>query len=362
MTPTRLSLRRRIALEADRILWRKKVKEHRLHTLFWESTWRCNAACLHCGSDCTCAPAIPDMPKEEFLRVIDSLTPHVDPSRLLVIISGGEPLVRPDLEEIGLELYRRGYPWGIVTNAIALTPARLESLRRAGMRTVSVSLDGLEADHNWLRGNPLCYARATQAIASISRCPDLASDVITCVNSRNLSTLPRLRALLAELGVRRWRLFTIFPSGRAKAHPELFLDPTQYRSLMRFIADTRRLNDGGPLPSYCCEGFLGQWEGEVRDRFYHCSAGIGVASIRIDGSIGACASIRSDYSQGNIRTDDFWEVWTTRFRPFRDRAWMRTGPCAACSMWRYCQGNGLHLRDSSGALLRCNLADLTAPE
>lgn len=355
-----LSLRRRIALEAHRILWQKKVREHRLHTLFWESTWRCNAACLHCGSDCTCSPTVPDMPKEDFLRVIDSLTPHVDPSRVLIIISGGEPLVRADLEETGLALYRRGYPWGIVTNAIGLTPSRLESLRQAGMRTISVSLDGLEAEHNWLRGHHQCFARATDAIAHIARCPELAFDVITCVNARNIGSLPRLRTLLARLGVRRWRLFTIFPAGRAASHPDLFLDPAAYRQLMQFIADTRRLDDGGPVPSYCCEGFLGNWEGEVRGGFFSCTAGVGVASIRIDGSIGACASIRSDYSQGNIYTDDFWNVWENRFQPFRDRSWMRTGPCATCSMWRYCNGNGMHLRDAEGKLTRCNLADLSA--
>lgn len=73
------------------------------------------------------------MPLEDFLRVLDEeVTPHVDPRQVLVIFSGGEVLVREDLERAGAEVTRRGYPWGMVTNGMALTPERLDSLLRAG--------------------------------------------------------------------------------------------------------------------------------------------------------------------------------------------------------------------------------------
>ena len=72
----------------------------------------------------------------------------------------------------------------------------------------------------------------------------------------------------------------------------------------------------------------------------------------------ACASIRSDYHQGNIYKDDFVDVWENRFRPYRDRRWMKKDDCATCKWFRYCQGNGMHLRDSQGNLLLCNLKKL----
>lgn len=106
--------------------------------------------------------------------------------------------------------------------------------------------------------------------------------------------------------------------------------------------------------SYACEGFLGRYEGEVRDDFYQCAAGVSVASIRVDGAISGCTSIRSNFHQGNIYRDDFWEVWQNRFQPFRDRSWARTGACATCDMFRYCQGGGMHLHDDDGALLYCH--------
>lgn len=356
--PRKISLRQRLALEA----WRKKrhilAETHPLHTLFWESTLRCNVACLHCGSDCKASTEIPDMPAEDFLRVLDTIVPKVDPHKLLVIISGGEPLVRADLEKVGLELYRRELPWGIVTNGLALTSDRLQRLRKAGLRTISVSIDGLEEEHDWLRGHSGSFEKAIEAVGHIAGCPELEWDVITCVNHRNLPYLPQLKERLIASGVKRWRLFTIFPAGRAAGIPDLQLSGEEYRAMMGFIEETRR--EGRILAKHACEGFLGGYEGRVRDGLYVCSAGLTVASILIDGSISACGSIRSDFHQGNIYTDDFMEVWENRFQAYRDRSWMKSGDCADCSFWRYCEGNGMHLRASDGSLMRCNLHELDA--
>ena len=158
--------------------------------------------------------------------------------------------------------------------------------------------------------------------------------------------------IFLEIGVKSWRIFTIFPVGRAAESPELQLSDEQFTRLMQFIAETRR--EGRIHVSYGCEGFLGGYEAEVRDAFYHCDAGITVGSVLHDGSISACPSIRANYSQGNIYNDDFWTVWSTRFEQFRNRAWMKKGPCADCKMFRYCEGNGFHLRDEKGDLLFCH--------
>ncbi|MDE5886788.1 MAG: TIGR04133 family radical SAM/SPASM protein [Muribaculaceae bacterium] len=352
-----LTLRRRLALESFRLKWKIAVEKHELRTLFWESTQRCNVHCLHCGSDCKASTDIPDMPAEDFLKVVDTITPHVDPHKVLIIISGGEPLVRGDLEKVGRELYRREYPWGIVTNGFALTDSRLQSLRRAGLRSIAVSIDGLADTHNWLRGQSLSFEKAMHAIEHISLCPELVWDTITCVNKRNLTQLPQLKEELIKRGVKKWRLFTIFPMGRAAGQPDLQLSHEEYLHLMEFIKDVR--SEGRIKASYCCEGFLGNYEGEVRDYFYHCTAGVSTASILIDGSISACGSIRSDFHQGNIYEDDFMTVWNNGFKQYRDRTWMKKDECADCKMWRYCEGNGMHLRDNNGSLLRCNYHELT---
>lgn len=348
-----LSLRQRIALELNLRLKKERRSKHPLRQLFWECTWRCNLSCRHCGSDCKSSSMLPDMPAEDFLRVVDTIRPHVDPHRLNIVITGGEPLVRQDIEKVGLELYRREMPWGIVTNGMLLNEKRFESLRRAGLHNLTISLDGLEENHNWMRGHKESFMRAVAAIRMAAKAQDLHFDVVTCVNRRSLPELGALKELLIDAGVKRWRLFTIFPSGRAAQHPEFDLGQDELRTLMEFIIATRK--EGRIHPSFCCEGFLAGYEGLVRDYFFECGAGVTVASVLLDGGIGACPSIRADYRQGNIYTDDFWDVWQNRFGAYRDHGWMKRGVCADCSFWRYCEGNGMHLRDADGNLMHCHL-------
>lgn len=350
------SLRKRMALEAVRKIRKNNIELHPLRQLFWECTLRCNLNCLHCGSECKREVDQEDMPLEDFLKVIDSITPHVNPHEVSIIISGGEPLLRDDLEECGLELYERGYPWGFVTNGLYFSRARLDMLLAAGLHSVTISLDGFADEHNWLRRHSESFRQATKAIEMLAGEEELIWDVVTCVNSRNYSYLPALKNYLINLGVRNWRLFTISPIGRASEFPELQLSNKDFRGLLEFIRKSRKT---GLHISYGCEGFLGEYEGEVRDHFYSCNAGVSVASILIDGSISGCPSIRnSNFCQGNIYKDDFMEVWENHFEQLRNREWAKKGKCANCKLFRYCEGNGIHLRNENSDLLVCHYEKL----
>ncbi len=349
-----LSLRRRLALEVWRRLKKERVKEHRLSQLMWECTLRCNLNCRHCGSDCHKESATPDMPLKDFLGVLENIKSHTDPNKVFVIITGGEPLMRPDLEQCGKAIFDMGFPWGMVTNGMAMTQKRFRALLAAGMHTATVSLDGPRDEHNFMRGNSRSFDNAVEAIRMMGKHPNFIFDVVTCVNRRNLTQLDQIKELLVSLGVKQWRLFSIFPTGRAAEDPDLQLSKEEFRAMLDYIKQNRKEESRITL-SYGCEGFLGNYEGDVRKFFFSCNAGVNVASVLVDGSISACSSIRSDYHQGNIYEDDFWEVWNNRFEPYRNREWMRKGECADCSMFRYCEGNGMHLRDNNGNLLFCHL-------
>ena len=349
----RLSLRRRIALDITKKLQDDVIASHPLQQLFWECTLRCNHHCRHCGSDCRATALVPDMPKEDFGRVLDSVAAAADPHKVMVVITGGEPLMRPDLEACGKMIYDKGFPWGMVTNGFALTPERYQRLLQSGLRSMTVSLDGLEEDHDWMRGVPGSFRHASAAVKMIVDSGAIAFDVVTCVNRRNIGKLNGLKEYLVGLGLKDWRLFTVFPVGRAAEDPELQLTRDELRALMEFIKATRK--EGRIRAEFACEGFLGNYEGEVRGHFYMCQAGVTVGSVLADGSISACPSIRADYHQGNIYRDDFMEVWNNHFRPYRDRSWMYRDACKACKWWKYCRGNGMHLRDGEGKLIQCLL-------
>ncbi len=351
-----LSLRRRIALEITEKVKQNLVREHPLKQLFWECTLRCNLSCRHCGSDCKQISAVKDMPKEDFGRVLDSVAAATDPHKVMINITGGEPLCRPDLEECGRMIYEKEFPWGMVTNGLALTPQRYQRLLQSGLRAMTISLDGIGETHDWMRGRKGAFERAAAAIKMVIDSGEIAFDVVTCVNKRSFTQLADIKEFLIGLGLKNWRLFTVFPVGRAAEDPELQLSNEEFKGLMEFIKATRK--EGRIMSEYGCEGFLGNYEGDVRSHFYICSAGITVGSVLADGSISACPSIRADYHQGNIYQDDFMEVWNTRFQPFRDRSWMHKDQCASCKVWKYCKGNGMHLRDADGKLLLCHYSKL----
>lgn len=352
-----MELRRRLALELARRINKNLTNEHPLRQLFWESTVRCNIHCRHCGSDCRQQVTTPDMPRDDFFRVLDIIAQKLNPNDVFVIIGGGEPLVRPDIVECAKGISDRGFPWGMVTNGLFLTPERFAQLKAAGMCSLTISLDGMEEDHTWLRRHPDCYRMAEQAIDMLVADRTIVYDVMTCVSQQNLSHLPVLRDHLISKGVKEWRLATIFPVGRGAQDERLQLTDPQFRELLQFIRQTRQ--EGKIKASYGCEGYLGPYEGDVRDWFFRCSAGITVASVLVDGSISACTSIRSNYHQGNIYHDNFMQVWEERFQPHRNHHWMKTGECADCPHWRFCEGNGMHLRDNEGRLLLCHMKKLT---
>ena len=340
-----------------RLFRNNETKVHELNYLFWECTTRCTLHCRHCGSDCSTQNREKDMPLADFIAALDTIPKSHRPKGFTVAITGGEPLLRPDLAEAGRAIRSRGIGWGMVTNGWFYDEAMHGRLMAAGMGSVTVSLDGLEASHDWMRAVPGSYQRALRAIGIIAREPRLNSDVVTCVNKRNLAELPQIYEILSELGVRQWRLFTIIPIGRAVNEPDMHLSDAEFVQLMEFITVKRR--EGGHMKvTFSCEGYLGRYEEKVRDVRYFCHAGVNIASILIDGRICACPNIDRDrFSQGSIYTDNFYQVWEERFQPFRDRRWARTGRCADCKVWKNCLGNGMHnWHGDSPEVLQCHYA------
>lgn len=309
-------------------------------------------ACRHCGSDCKTVSNVPDMPFEDFIPVLDEVRLHQPHIKTMVFTVGGEPLVRKDIIECGRTITEKGFLWGMVSNGKLIDSYMMNELSDAGLRSLAVDVDGLRDTHNWLRNDNNSFDVVYNAIGHIKKAPHLIWDVITCVNSRNISQLEEIKRMLIEAGVTKWRCFSIVPMGRAKDDEELVLSNSQYRYLMDFIVKTRM--EGKIQLSYACEGYLGDYEGLVRRSHFLCSAGLTTASVLSDGSISGCLSIRSNYHQGNIYKDDFWNVWQNRFDKYRNREWMRSGECADCKVFKYCQGNGMHLRNNDGSLMFCN--------
>lgn len=322
-----------------------EIAVHELSYMFWECTTRCNLHCRHCGSDCSVQSREKDMPLADFLSAIDTIPRKSIPREFFVVLTGGEPLLRPDIEEIGRALRSRGMGWSIVSNGYFYDEAMQTKLLAAGMGALTISLDGLKESHDWMRGRKGSFERASSAIRlAASRQDRINFDVVTCVNHRNIGELEDIHAYLLSLGVKAWRLFTIIPIGRAATDPDMQLSPEEMHRMMEFIRSKRLRKDSPMVTSFSCEGYLGaEFDTAVRNYGHFCRAGVNIASVLIDGTICACPNVdRVAFSQGNIYRDNFHEVWQNRFTAMRNRDWAKVGACRDCRSWKNCLGGGMH--------------------
>lgn len=176
----------------------QEVKIHELNYLFWECTTRCNLNCLHCGSDCAKDSQYKDMPLQDFLGAIDTIPQSSKPTT--VVFTGGEPLLRKDLEKCGRELRKRNFRWSMVSNGMLYNKERHNSLLNAGIGALTFSLDGLAENHNWLRNSAKAFAKVDQAIDLVVNSPRINFDVVTCVNQKNIGELPEIYNYLLKKG------------------------------------------------------------------------------------------------------------------------------------------------------------------
>jgi len=338
------NLRKRIFLPLKQNYERKL---HELNYLFFELTHRCNLECIHCGSDCVKNETVPDLPENKIIEVLKEIKAHQNSKKVMIVLSGGEPTVYPDVWKLGRTIYDLEFPWGMVTNGFSWTKHTVAEAKKARMHSVTVSLDGLEDSHNWLRGHPESFKRAKKAIEMLVEDPFWkAMDVITCVNKKNIHELDNIREMLIKMGVRRWRFFTISPIGRAVDTDDLFLDELQFKHLMSKILEFKKL--GGIKVNYSESGYLGNFEHRVRNHDFFCRAGINVSGIMVNGDILACPNNSRKFAQGNVFKDSFIDVWENKYQVFRNRQWMKKGLCADCSEWKMCKGGAFHLWEPDG--------------
>ncbi len=323
---------------------RLTAQVHDLLYLFWEATRRCNLSCRHCGSDCS-ADGRAGLPARRVLEVLRRVDGAYGARSIALVVTGGEPLLRPDLLEIVSGAARLGYSVGIVTNGILLDETRAAKLLEAGVRNVVVSLDGPEEFHDWLRNRRGAFRLAVGAITSLRRVGMPSVEAVTCATPRSLDLLPATYEIVCRLGAHGWRIFNIFPAGRAAGNRDLVLDGPGLGRLVELVAALRqRGTQEGLRVNLTEEGFLGwDFERQVRDQPYFCRAGINIAGLLADGTIAACPNLPGWMAQGHIERDDFVEVWEDRFQLFRDRSWTRRAHCGDCPKWRVCWGNSLHL-------------------
>ncbi|MBO4678806.1 MAG: radical SAM protein [Lachnospiraceae bacterium] len=314
-----------------------------LHSLFFEITVACNEHCLHCGSKCGDFTADSPLSTEEWKHILDDVKRDFGSDKLHLCITGGEPLLNPDFFEIMDYAHKLGFWWGMTSNGTLITPEAAHKLKETGMRTISISVDGLKETHDWFRQSPGSYEKTLAGIKNLLN--EKAFDhvqVTTVVHKRNIGELDKMYEIMKGLGIRSWRVINIEPIGRALDNPDLMLTKEDYRYVLDFIRQHRFETEMEVC--YGCSHYLPmEYEREVRPWYFLCNAGVYVASIMNNGNIGACLDIerRPELVEGNIRRDNLKDVWENGFKIYRTD-YRKCGPCRDCADYQYCAGDSFH--------------------
>jgi len=317
----------------------------------WEVTLRCDQRCPHCGSNA--GLGLPDeLSPEQALDIADQL---VELGCFKVTLIGGEAYLRDDLEALVERLCRGGVIPCVLTGGRHLEPARLRSLKDAGLRELGLSVEGPEGSpvHDALRGNE-------GSLDAALRCMDDAVDLglsittNTQLNALNHMLLPEICATVRRHRSIAWHLQLTIPTGRARDRQDWMLQPYEIVPILDRAAALQIEARARPLPHERKGafdvllgddiGYFGPHEETLRSRPGHasqyrqgCPAGRGAFAVMSNGAVRPCASMLTegwDLGRGRLRA--LWE--SSGPMAFRSRETPRWGFCAECYYGEICEG------------------------
>jgi radical SAM protein len=329
--------------------------------VIWETTQACDLACLHCRA-CAVPQRDPrELTTDEAKRLVDDICRF---GRPLLVLTGGDPLKRPD----AVEIVRYGTDAGLrvaltPSGTPLMTPRVLGELHDAGMSRLAVSLDGATAaQHDAFRGVPGSFDWTIHMLET-ARSLGLSTQINTTISRHNVHDLENLITLMTGLGIALWSVFFIVPVGRALPEDLATADefetvfhrlydlsktapfdikstaaPHYRRVIMqRQVAERRTgARDGAPSPLTAGVGFsLGDGVGRAAKGV---NDGDGFLFVSHRGDIYPSGFLPK--SAGNVRTDDLVEVYRTHelFRSLRDRDRLK-GKCGDCEFRTVCGGS-----------------------
>lgn len=317
-------------------------------TAVWEVTMGCNMRCGHCGSSCT--SGLPDeLTTDEALVLIDQIA---DLGLRWITLSGGEPLMRSDLPLLVQKFTLCGVIVNIITNGWFIDEAIADRLKKSGVSTVAISIDGTEKIHDEIRMKG-SFERIVKAV-KILKNARINVGAVTTVSTKNIDILPQMRRMLIDMGVNLWQIQLAQPMGNLKERPEWVCAPKEIDTIIDFCYDTWLEGKINIRPADCI-GYYSQKERIIRQKpeasgsiWGGCNAGLRNFGILQNGDILGCTSIRDkSFIEGNIREKSLSEIWSDpnsfswRRKAVKDQL---CGDCAICSYGSRCLGGCPNVR------------------
>jgi radical SAM protein with 4Fe4S-binding SPASM domain len=281
-------------------------------SVVWEITLACDLACQHCGSRAG-RRRRDELNTAEALDLVDQIA---ELGARSVGLIGGEAYLRKDWIHIIAAVRAAGMECDLQTGGRNLTDERVARAVEAGLTGVGISIDGIGATHDRLRGVPGSFEMAIAAMNRV-RAHGIEVGVNTQINRETLHQLPALMDIIIDAGAHNWQLAITTAMGNAADHPELLLQPWEMLDVLPLLAklavDGRKR--GLFLQPASNIGYFGPHESSLRNvmnediHFHGCNAGDTVMGIEADGTIKSCPGLPSPYAGGNIRDRRLRDIW-----------------------------------------------------
>ena len=305
-------------------------------TVVWEVTYACNMRCIHCGT--SAGQIRPDeLTTEEALGVINDLA---DLGCNIITISGGEPLLRRDWQQLAAHMYERGISPMLISNGWLVDDQRADQLAAANLKNIGFSYDGTRETHDYIRQREGSHDRVLAAMRRMKE-RDRPFCGVSQISNINLGELDRMREELLSVGCDLWRVQMTTVTGRMRK--DMVLDLDNYTALidklLEYMKDESeiRIDVGENIGYYGCKG-THLWRGEP---YVGCYAGTRVAGICSNGDVKGCLSMPDEYIEGNIRERSLKEIWNDPDLFAYNRKFTREtagGACRECQFLPLCRG------------------------
>jgi len=338
----------------------QKASPTTLRLVAWETTRNCNLACVHCRASATTGPHSGELDTAEAFTLLDQIAEVAKP---IIILTGGEPLLRDDIFDIAAYGNEKGLRMVMAPNGTLITESVAERLKASGIKRISISLDGATAgSHDKFRKVEGAFDGAIKGM-EIAKKVGLDFQVNTTITKTNLDQIPKIQQLAVKMGAVAHHIFLLVPTGRGKYIVDTEINAAEYEETLNWFYDQR---DKTPLelkatcaPHYYRilrqrakeEGKSVTFQSHGLDAVTRgCLGGIGFCFVSHRGDVQPCGFLAADC--GNVRQRSFADIWNNSkvLTDLRNYEKLQ-GKCNPCEYKRVCGGCRARAFEATGDYL-----------
>ena len=322
-------------------------KRNELRLVAWEMTRSCNLNCVHCRAAAERGPYPGELDTGKCREILEQIAQVGQP---IVILTGGEPLLRKDVFELAQHGTHLGLRMVMATNGTLVTPEIAERMKSSGIKRVSVSIDGAGAEeHDQFRKVPGAFEASLQSIDLLKK-EGIEFQINTTVTRHNVHQARDILDLAVKLGAVAHHIFLLVPTGRAKDMVNQEIDALEYEKLLRWFYEMRN-QVPLHLKATCAPHYyrILRQEAHARGEKVNfdtygldavtrgCLGGTSFCFISHDGIVQPCGYL--ELNCGNLKQSSFGEVWRESqiFKRLRDFS-AYDGKCGRCEYVKFCGG------------------------